>query len=210
MSYIRSLSDLVRVSLSFLELHLLKETGLDRNTLVFFTSDNGGRFEEGPIRSMGALRERKGSIYEGGIRIPMIARWPGRVKAGSVSDHPWASCDVFPTLGDIAGIRRLPRNIDGTSVASTLFGQKQNAERRLYWESYEGVGFHQAVRMGQWTGVRHGLQAPIELYQLTSDPSEKTDVAKANKDVVGRMEEFLQHCRTESSEYPTTARPRRA
>ena len=191
-------------------MNLLKETGLDQNTLVFFTSDNGGPFESGPIRSMGSLRERKGSIYEGGIRTPMIARWPGRIKAGAVSDHPWAFCDVFPTLGELAGIRGLPRNLDGVSVAPTLLGQESNSDRPLYWESFEGGGFHQAVRMGQWKGVRHGLQAPLELYQLTSDPGEKTNVAAANRDAVRRMEEFLEHCRTESPEYPTMRRAQRA
>jgi arylsulfatase A-like enzyme len=109
-------------------MNLLKETGLDQNTLVFFTSDNGGPFEAGPIRSMGALRERKGSIYEGGIRVPMIARWAGRIRSGAVSDHPWAFCDVLPTLGDLAGIRGLPRNLDGISVAPTLMGDRATSK----------------------------------------------------------------------------------
>ena len=183
---------------------LLEETGLDQNTVVFFTSDNGGPFQSGPIRSMGPLRERKGSIYEGGIRVPMIARWPGKVKPGVVSDHPWAFFDVFPTLGDLAGIRGLPNNIDGVSVKPVLFGEKQNRERPLYWESFEQRGFHQAVRIDQWKGVRHGLQAPMELYNLAADPGEKTDVAAANPEIVRRMEKFLAHCRTDAPEYPVT------
>jgi len=183
-------------------MNLLRETGLDGNTLVFFTSDNGGPFELGPIRSMGPLRERKGSTYEGGIRVPMIARWQGRIKAGAVADHPWAFCDVFPTLGNLAGIRDLPKNIDGISVAPTLFGESQNLGRPLYWESFEQGGFHQAVRLGQWKGVRHGLQAPLELYNLTSDPSEKMDVSGSHKDMVTRIEQFLKQCRTDAPEYP--------
>jgi arylsulfatase A-like enzyme len=186
-------------------LNLLKETGLERNTLVFFTSDNGGPFESGPIRSMGPLRERKGSMYEGGIRVPMIARWPGHIEPGAVSGYPCAFCDVLPTLGDLAGIRGLPRNIDGISVAPTLSGKTQNPDRPLYWESFEGRGFHQAIRIGRWKGVRHGLQAPLELYDLSTDPGEKKDVAGLNRDVITRMEKFLEHCRTEAPEYPTSS-----
>ncbi|MEK7993007.1 MAG: arylsulfatase, partial [Planctomycetota bacterium] len=135
----------------------LKETGLDENTVVFFTSDNGGVFGFKLFETNGPLRAKKGSIYEGGIRAPMIVRWPGKIKAGAVSSYPWSFCDVFPTLADLAGTRGLPKNIDGISVAPALMGKPQNPERPLYWESYESGGFHQAVRMGRWKGVRHGL-----------------------------------------------------
>jgi arylsulfatase A-like enzyme len=182
----------------------LKETGLEENTVVFFTSDNGGTFQYQPFGTNGPLRARKGSIYEGGIRVPMIVRWPGKVKAGSTSDYPWAFWDVLPTLGELAGTRGAPRNIDGVSVAPTLMGKQQDAERPLYWESYGGgAPFHQAVRMGRWKGVRHGVETRLELYDLSSDPGERTDVAGTNPEVVGKMESFLRRCRTESPEYPS-------
>jgi arylsulfatase A-like enzyme len=190
----------------------LKETGLDENTLVFFTSDNGGTFEYKPFGTMGPLRAKKGSIYEGGTRVPMIARWTGKVKPGAVSGHPWAFCDVLPTLADLAGVRGIPRNVDGVSVAPTLLSNKQDASRPLYWESFgEGGGFHQALRTGKWKGVRHGIDARLELYDLSSDIGESKDVAADNLEVVRSMETYLRDCRTESPEYPsqTPARRRR-
>jgi arylsulfatase A-like enzyme len=182
----------------------LKETGLDENTVVFFTSDNGGTFDFKPFGTTGPLRARKGSIYEGGTRVPMIVRWPGKIRAGAVSAYPWAFWDVLPTLADLAGVRGIPRNVDGTSVAPTLLGKTQSAERPLYWESFgDGGGFHQAVRIGRWKGVRHGIDAPLELYDLASDIGENKDVAASQPAVVRAMQEYLRNCRTESREYPS-------
>ncbi|MFB3827357.1 MAG: arylsulfatase [Bryobacteraceae bacterium] len=186
----------------------LKETGLDENTLVFFTSDNGGTFDFEPFGSMGPLREQKGSIYDGGTRVPMIARWPGKIKPGTTSNFPWSFVDVLPTLCDLAGVRGIPPNVDGMSIAPTLFGKTQNPDRPLYWESFGG-GFNQAVRMGRWKGVRHGLEAPLELYDLSTDPGEKKDVAAEHQDVVKRMRAYLANCRTESPDYPSTRRRNR-
>jgi arylsulfatase A-like enzyme len=183
----------------------LKECGLDDNTLVFFTSDNGGTFDYKPFGTMGPLRAKKGSPYEGGTRVPMIARWQGRIKAGAVSDYPWGFCDVLPTLADLAGVRGVPNQVDGISVAPTLLGKTQKPERPLYWESYGG-GFHQTVRMGRWKGVRHGLKAPVELYDLQSDIGETKDVAAGNPAVVEKMTRYLASCRTESAEYPSDGR----
>lgn len=185
----------------------LQETGLAGNTLVFFCSDNGGTFEAGPFGTLGPLREKKGSNYEGGIRVPMIARWPGQVPAGAVSDFPWSFCDVLPTLADLAGVRGIPNNVDGISVAPTLRGGKQSADRPLYWESHDGGGFQQAVRMAQWKGLRQGLKAPLELYDLSADPGEKNNVAASQPAIVRRIEQYLADCRTDSPEYPV--KPRR-
>jgi len=184
----------------------LKETGLDEKTVVFFASDNGGVFDPTAFGTMGPLRERKGSVYEGGIRIPMIVRWPGKIKPGSVSDYPWAFCDVLPTLCELAGTRGVPRNVDGISVAPTLLGKAQDPSRPLYWESPERGGLHQAVRMGKWKGVRLGLEPPLELYDLSADIGETKNVAAEHKDVVAKMEEFLRDCRTDSPEYPVGRR----
>jgi arylsulfatase A-like enzyme len=182
----------------------LKENGLDENTVVFFTSDNGGTFDYKPFGTMGPLRARKGSIYEGGTRIPMIVRWPGRVKPGSVNSYPWAFCDVLPTLADLAGVRGIPRNVDGISIVPTLLGKTQPAERPLYWESFgDGGGFHQAVRKGKWKAVRHGLDTPLELYDLESDIAESKNVAASHPSVVRAIEDFLRECRTESPDYPS-------
>ncbi len=187
----------------------LKECGLDDNTLVFFTSDNGGTFDFKPFGTMGPLRDRKGAAYEGGTRVPMIARWTGRIKAGSVSSFPWTFYDVLPTLADLADVRGIPNNVDGISVAPTLFGKTQDANRPLYWESFGGKeGFHQAVRTGRWKAVRHGLDGPIELYDLTADVGEARNVAAANPDVVKKIETFLSSCRTDAIEYPVARRRR--
>lgn len=187
----------------------LKEAGLDENTVVFFTSDNGGVFDFKPFGTMGPLRGRKGDLYEGGIRIPMIVRWPGRIKPGGTSDYPWSFCDVLPTLCELAGTRGVPRNVDGISIAPVLFGKRLDPDRPLYWESPTGSGLHQAVRMGRWKGVRLGLDAPLELYDLSTDVGESKNLAAAHPEIVARMEEFLRDCRSDSPEYPVRIRRRR-
>lgn len=180
----------------------LKECGLDENTLVLCCSDNGGTFEPKAFGTMGPLKGRKGSLYEGGIRVPMIARWPGKVASGATSDLPWSFCDVLPTLADLAGARGIPRNVDGISVAPALLGKPQNPDRPLYWETLEGRGLNQAVRIGKWKGVRRGSDAPLELYDLAADPGEARNVSAAHGDVVKKMTAFLSNCRTDAPEYP--------
>ncbi len=180
----------------------LKECGLDENTLVLCCSDNGGMFAPEAFGTMGPLKGQKGSLYEGGIRVPMIARWPGKVASGATSDFPWYFADILPTLADLAGARGIPRNVDGVSVAPALLGKPRNPDRPLYWESFEGRGFNQAVRMGKWKAVRRGIDAPLELYDLSSDPGEARNVAGAHAEVVKRMTGFLANCRTAAVEYP--------
>jgi arylsulfatase A-like enzyme len=184
----------------------LKETGIESNTVVFFCSDNGGTFDNKPFGTMGPLRSKKSSLYEGGIRVPMIARWPGRIPAGRVSNFPWSFCDVLPTLADLATARGLPRNIDGISVAPALLGKPQNADRPIYWESPTGRGLEQAVRWGRWKAVRNGLEGELELYDLPADPGETQNVAAAQPEVVRKIEGYLKTCRTESKEYPSRGR----
>ncbi len=186
----------------------LKETGLEKNTLVFFCSDNGGVFDPQPFGTMGPLRGKKGTVYEGGLRVPMIVRFPGKIKAGTVSEFPWSFCDLLPTLADLAGARGIPKNVDGISIAPILLGKTQDKSNRpIYWESYDSGGFNQAVRMGQWKGVRNGPGSAVELYNLEKDPGEATDIAAAHRDVIQKIERFMQASHVDGQEYPTVRRP---
>jgi arylsulfatase A-like enzyme len=183
---------------------LLRSRGLDRHTLVMFISDNGPHQEGGadPVyfKSSGGLRGIKRDLYEGGIRVPMIAWWPGTIPRGRVSDHVWAHWDVFPTLADLAGARS-PDGIDGISMARALRGEPQPTHEFFYWEFHER-GFQQAVRMGSWKAVRPRRDAPLELYDLSADPAEERDIAAANPPVVSTIEAYLRTARTESARWP--------
>lgn len=179
----------------------LREAGLDENTLVFVTSDNGAPCNHKEFTSMGTLRGRKGDVHEGGLRVPMLARWPGRIKPG-VSALPWSFQDVLPTLADLAQSRGVPPNVDGISIAPALLGKPQNPDRPLYWEQFAGNRFQQAVRWGPWKAIRPQAKAPLELYHLPSDPGEAANVAAQNPAQVRKIEEYLAVCRTDSPEYP--------
>jgi len=144
-------------------------------------------------------------VYEGGIRVPMIVRWPGHVPAGKTSAFPWAFWDFFPTAAELAGTRK-PPGLDGLSVLPTLLGKKQKPHEFLYWElpRYEGkTGTFpketpmQAVRMGDWKAVRSKPHGPLELYNLKQDIGETRDVAQENPRIVARIEEYLRTARTE-------------
>ena len=183
---------------------LLRSRGIDRNTLILFVSDNGPHQEGGanPVffKSSGPLRGIKRDLYEGGIRVPMIASWPGTIPAGRVSSHPWAHWDMLPTLADVAGATA-PAGIDGLSMARALRGERAPVHDHMYWEFHER-GFQQAVRMGEWKAVRLKKDAPLELYNLTSDPGEQHDVAAANSKVIAQIESYLKTARTESARWP--------
>jgi len=181
---------------------LLKELGLDGRTIVFFCSDNGAAQRwEGLFDSSGPLRGRKRDMYEGGIRTPMIVRWPGKVAAGKTSDAVWYFADFLPTAAVLAGVEP-PKNIDGVSVVDTLLGKKQNlSDRFLYWEFFER-GFNQAVRWRHWKAVRLGLEKSLELYDLSNDIAEKNNVARQHPDIVAKFEAYLKQARTESVHWP--------
>jgi arylsulfatase A-like enzyme len=180
----------------------LEETGMAQNTVVFCTSDNGGTFGYEPFGVTGPLRGKKGSIYEGGHRVPMLVRWPGKVGAGSVSGYAWGFVDFLATCAELAEARGVPRNTDGVSVVPALLGKVRERKEPLYWEAYGGKGIQQAARMGKWKGVRQGLDGKLELYDLAEDAGEKRDVSAENPAVVARMETYLRGCRVESEEYP--------
>lgn len=182
----------------------LHDLGIDRRTLLMFVSDNGPHQEGGAapqfFKSSGGLRGIKRDLYEGGIRVPFIASWPGTIPAGRVSSHPWAHWDMFPTLAAIAGAKT-PAGLDGLSMARALRGQPQPTHDGFYWEFHER-GFQQAARMDRWKGIRLSKDAPIELYDLQSDPRETTNVAQAHPDVVTRIEMYLKASRTDSALFP--------
>src|SRR5882672_6665891 len=162
----------------------LKELKIDQDTVVIFSSDNGPHKEGGVdpkfFQSAGPLRGIKRDLYEGGIRVPFIARWPAQIKAGQVSDFVGAFWDFMPTLAEIASAKCLT-NIDGISFLPTLLGRTQtNRHEFLYWEFHER-GFQQAVRMGDWKALRPQAGEPLELYNLKSDIGEKQNVADKNR-----------------------------
>jgi len=186
-------------------LALLKELNIDENTIVFFTSDNGPHREGGAdpdfFNSSGGLRGIKRDLYEGGIRVPMIVRWPGKGKRGT-SDHVWAHWDVLPTLAELAGAEA-PRDIDGISMLAAIRGKKAKEHEYLYWEFTER-GFQQAVRMDDWKAVKVKADEPLELYNLKKDIAETRNVAAENPKVVAKIETILASARTESTRWPST------
>lgn len=188
----------------------LKALGLDEDTLVLFSSDNGPHAEGGAdpdfFDSNGPLRGIKRDLYEGGVRVPLIARWPGRITAGSGSELVSAFWDFLPTCCDVAGLVP-PDDIDGFSYLPTLLGrdEQQRKHSHLYWEFHE-QGKKQAVRLGDWKGVRLNVarnpDGSIELYHLRRDQGEATDVAADHPDVVAEIARIMNMARTPSEHWP--------
>ena len=193
-------------------MQLLEDLDLDENTLVIFTSDNGP--QGGPWSQLvsffdgnGPLRGVKGQLYEGGIRVPLIARWPGRIGAGTTSDHPGYFPDLMPTLAEAAGVSA-PENVDGVSLMPTLLteeGQKQH--EYMYWAHYAAHGppRSQAVRSGRWKAVQPGPEAAVELYDLRTDSDESDDVAGGHPNVLQGMKEYMR--RAHDERYPFVGVP---
>ena len=192
---------------------LLKEKGLDENTIVFFTSDNGPHAEGGADPSFfgrnAKLRGIKSQCYEGGIRVPFIVRWPGHVEAGTVNDHQLAFYDVMPTLCELAGVKRYDKRyangkpddwFDGLSFYPTLVGKKQKQHDFLYWELAQTNQI--GLRMGDWKMVvRRGKP---ELYNLATDLHEDHNVADEHPDIVRRMVEKIHAEHTPSPYFKVT------
>jgi arylsulfatase A-like enzyme len=185
----------------------LNELGLDANTLVIFTSDNGPHREGGNnpdfFDSNGPLQGIKRDLYEGGIRVPFIARWPGRIAKGMTSSHQAYHGDMFATFCDLAGLRTLP-DLDSVSLAPLLTGKPQNQieHKYLYWEFHER-GFKQAVRHGEWKAVRDGGEkGKLELYNLVDDIGETKDIAETEKEVARQMALFMKDAHRDSRDWP--------
>ncbi len=186
--------------------NLLQQRGLDRNTIVFFTSDNGPSAEAKHrpkfFSSAGPLRGVKRDLYEGGIRVPMLVRWPGHVPAGQVSDVVWAFWDVMPTLAALAGVTP-PAGLDGISMLPALLGQAAPQRAHLYWDYGHTRGnYKQAVRDGDWKAIRNRADAAIELYDLKADPGETHDVAGDHPEIVERMARQMAEARVDDPAYP--------
>lgn len=188
----------------------LKELKLDGDTLVLFTSDNGATHDVGGadtvfFDSVAHLRARKGQVYEGGIRVPLLAWQPGVIAAGKVTDHAAYFPDFFPTILEVVGAKdRLPANLDGLSFVPTLRGDKQAPHERMVWE-FAGYTGQQAVRVADWKGVRRELlkgPAKLELYDLSKDPGEKNNVADKHPDVVKKLEDVLAKEHSPSKLFP--------
>lgn len=190
-------------------IYKLKEKGIDDNTLVIFTSDNGPHVEGGAdpefFNSGGGFRGVKRDLYEGGIRVPFLARWPGVIRAGSTNPYLGAFWDLLPTFSDLGGTS-IPKGIDGLSFVNALTGKKkQKAHDFLYWEFHEQGG-KQAVRQGKWKGVLlnaiDNQNGPLELYDLSVDPAETTNLASKYPDKAKELLELMHRSHTSSSVFP--------
>ncbi len=187
----------------------LDALGLADNTLVVFSSDNGSHREGGAdpefFNSGGGLRGNKRDLYEGGIRVPFIARWPGHIAAGSTSAYTGAFWDIMPTVVELARLQA-PRYTDGVSILPTLLGDTaaQKQHRYLYWEFHESGG-RQAVRKGDWKAVRLNVKSgepKVTLYDLANDPAERNDVAGMHADLVAELTADMDQAHRESSVFP--------
>jgi arylsulfatase A-like enzyme len=186
----------------------VKAKGIEENTLIIFTSDNGPHKENGgdPVffNSNGGFKGIKRDLYEGGIRVPFIAYKKGTTKAGTVNTMPAALWDLFPTFLQLAAVPQT-KAVDGISILPALKGQKQNSHSYFYWELHEAGG-KQAVRFGDWKGVKLNVStsavSPIELYDLKTDPQEKNNIASKHPDVVKKMEAFMKEAYVPNSDWP--------
>lgn len=182
----------------------VEELGIADNTIIIFTSDNGPHKEGGAdpdyFNSNGDLKGYKRDLYEGGIRVPLIASWPGKIKENTRSNHISAFWDFLPTVCDLAQLEK-PANIDGISYLPALLGENQESHEYLYWEFLERGG-KQAVRMGDWKGVRLKMtndpNAPIELYNLKSDLGEEQNIAESHPEIVEKMAQIMKEEHTPS------------
>ena len=186
-------------------LSLVGNLGIAGKTLVMFSSDNGPVSACGQdltlFQSAGNLRGLKASLYEGGIRVPLIARWSGAIPPGTVSNHPGAFCDFLPTAVELAG-GKTPKQCDGISIVPVLLSrpQEQKEHEFLYWETPNS----QAVRMGNWKAIKSARGSKMELYDLSTDVSETTDVADKHPDVVAKIEAIM---RTSHTDFPGAKKP---
>ena len=180
-------------------LEQLKKPGLSNNTILFFTSDTGPQRQDGVdpklFQSAGPFRGGRGELYEGGLRVPMLAWCPGKIPAGRISDFAWAAWDFLPTAMDLV-LAPAPPNLDGISVWPVLLGQTQtNRHECFHWELKNGRNVCQTIDLGDWQAVQNQAAAPLELYNLKTDPGETRNVADQHPDVVAKIRGLMQNSR---------------
>ncbi len=193
----------------------IDDAGLAEHTLIVFTSDNGTTHLKDEVdyeffQSVGELRGLKGSLYEGGIRVPALVRWPGKVPAGQVTSFVSGFEDWMPTLAQCAGIPT-PENIDGISLTPTLLGHSQPTRPYLYRE-FPGYGGQQSIRVGKWKAIHQAMhrgKRKLELYDLENDPSEAHNVAQQFPEKVAELSQLMSQVRVESAVFPLTGKPDR-
>ncbi len=194
--------------------------GLDDNTIFVFSSDNGplydklGGTDTDFFQSAGVFRGRKGSLYEGGVRVPTIVRWKGKIAAGTESKRVSGFEDWFPTLVEVAGgLEAIPNGLDGISLVPTLLGKPQ-PDRPFLYREFPSYGGQQSIRVGDWKAVRQNLNpparrplnaGPIELYDLTAEPTESTDVADNHPELVAKLSKLMAEQRVKSEVFPIRA-----
>ncbi len=190
----------------------LKKQNLLENTLIIFTSDNGpaseGGYKKEYLNSNGQLRGGKRDLYEGGIRVPFIASWPDSIKPGQTSDHPSAFWDFLPTVCELTG-QSAPKDIQGISYASTLLGKDDQARHpHLYWEHHE-QNTRRAIQVGDWKLVQTNLDLPekttTELFDLSKDLSETTDLAKQHPEKAAELLKLIKTARVPNKVFPVTS-----
>jgi arylsulfatase A-like enzyme len=182
---------------------LVDELGLSKDTLIIMTSDNGGHHLTPEILdTSGPLRGFKRDIYEGGIRVPFIVRWPGKTPAGETSDEIVTFWDMLPTFAALAGVSA-PKGLDGVSVVDALMGGTvKTPHEYLYWDyGHCRERFDQAVRLGDWKGVRLGKESPMALYDLSTDIGEEHDVASQHPDTVAKIAEIMEKAHVPNPRY---------
>jgi arylsulfatase A-like enzyme len=180
-------------------LEQLQKLRLTNDTVIFFTSDTGpqksGEIDPKFFASAGPFRGGRGDLYEGGLRVPMIVHGPGKIPAGQVSDIPWAAWDLLPTVTDLAQVKPVA-GTDGISILPALLGQTQtNRHEAFQWEFKNGSHVWRTVRMGDWVAVQPKADAPLELYNLKTDPGQTSDVADKNPDVIKTIQGRLKNGR---------------
>jgi arylsulfatase A len=185
---------------------LLEELGIDKNTIIIFTSDNGPHREGGyfpeTFNSSGGLRGIKRDLYEGGIRVPMIVKWPRKIKAGSTSNYPWAFWDFLPTVTDLLGVKP-PAGLDGVSSLPVWKGIEMDRPNPLYWEFIlPNNQVRIAIRDGKWKGVIYGLQSNLQLFDLEEDPFESKNLASEHAEIVDDLKRKIREARTPSKFWP--------
>ena len=195
-------------------LNKLEEMNELDNTMILFTSDNGPHFATGGhdlefFNSNGKLKGGKRDLYEGGIRVPLLAFWKGKIDSGSVSNHISGFQDIMPTFSDAIGIET-PKQTNGISFLPTLLGKEQNVHKFLNWEfqlsgwfqELPNGGFRQSVRIGDWKAVRYNLNSDIELYDIKNDESETNNIAYLHSDIIKQAQDIFKYSRSEVNGFP--------